>query len=169
MKQYLPLAFLSIIFVLLLVFLNNRNSLNFVEEQKQLIPTTVPTPTVVQTQTYRNEKYGFEFEYLSPYLTVEETPLTYLQIIKNYNSSKYPKTCTKDNTSDNGFCEIFNIVLEKDYLIGNVKLHYFVHGANDGNTSEIYFTYKNKNYLINVGPDMDQSVPEILSTFKFTK
>lgn len=40
-KQYLPLAILSVLFVLLLLFLNNRKSLNFVEEQKQIFPTII--------------------------------------------------------------------------------------------------------------------------------
>ena len=79
MKQYLPLAILSVLFVILLLFLNNRKSLNFVEE-KQIALTIIPTPTGIPTliptvtavptnsnktswKTYRNEKYGFTFEY----------------------------------------------------------------------------------------------------------
>lgn len=71
MKKYLPAIFLSIAFVLLLLFLNTRNSLNFVENSPTLT-AVVPTQAVeVPWQTYRNEKYGFEFKYPKNYFIKE--------------------------------------------------------------------------------------------------
>jgi len=62
MKKYLPYIFLSIIFVTLLVFLSNRNSLNFIEEQKNIPTITQQSQDILITSPSINDSVSSPFQ-----------------------------------------------------------------------------------------------------------
>ncbi len=160
------IIFFSLFFVLLLAFLNYQN--NQKNNQTKITSKPTPTSTEIQWQTYRNEKYGFEFQHPYLYNDVITTSMTYLQKIKQYNSPKYPrKVCDESLTSPDIQCEVFDLLFEDQFIIDNTKFNYFVHSSNDGEMGEVFFTHNGNNYIIRFGADSKKYISQILSTFKF--
>ena len=172
-KTYLVATFFAIAFVALInqIFLDQQYQINVLRERAQISPT--PTPTEIPWVKYQNEVFGFEFQYpfrnsFFPDVSVEQTKLSYDAIIRDFNSPKYPKSkkCTPG-----GKCIIYEDITKETYHeVGGVKINRFTYAGMESDITELYFSYLNKNYLINLGLFMedDQIVNRVISTIKFT-
>ncbi|MDO8676057.1 MAG: hypothetical protein Q7K16_00115 [Candidatus Azambacteria bacterium] len=175
--------FLSITFVTLLLFLSNRSSLNFVEQQKVTPTLTAVVPTkAVETpwQTYRYEKYGFEFQY-SPDLIVDgDTNSPQVTLGKQgtgglffqidvYQNTKITSQFAKDLLKYDSYRpkNISKPVL-KDTSINSIsgKETIYINAVMGADMRVIYF--KQGNNIISVSlPALSNSTSnQILSTFK---
>jgi len=191
-RQILPAIIFSIAFVLLLLFLNTRNSLNFVENSPtvEITPTAIPTET--KWQTYRNDKYGFEFSYpldwkIRQLNATNELYSSEISIEKSYGDYGYPmdsitilklkknKEYYLDGLIKSTNKDSYSII---DYKLGSdISAKYEMVSNQQSKipdlklTQMIYFSTPKGDFGIIFGiganPDNWNVVTQILSTFKF--
>jgi hypothetical protein len=135
----------------------------------QILSTFKFLPDTTTWKTYKNTQYGFEFQYPAyfyPDIFIHITSLTYDEVIKQYNSSRFPKpTCTPKKPN----CSFYEKVISESLTsIGDQTVYRFKRTGGESDVNFFYFSHQNKSFLIDIYFD-DAIADQILSTFKFTK
>jgi len=132
-------------------------------------PVSTPTPTVDETanwKTYRNEEYGFEFEYPGDWTLQEisNPDLPYIVhkiILQGISVEIYKQFSVKKVPED-------KIITSEQIMINGIEGTYNRHNA-DGPYQEVIVPYQSKTYRLILDTESDEQVfDHILSTFRFT-
>jgi hypothetical protein len=187
-RQLLTIASLAVIFSSILIATSPKAT------SPPLTPTTPPlnsalqnvTVTPITWQIYKNDKYGFEFQYPDfleiknidnqdnflyknstlTYAAIyfETTKDTYNNYIKRYDSVKYPKPTCK--TTSGECVEYDKVTKESTFNIGGKSIKSFIASSDETPLKCIFFPAKSENVIITFTDEALSN--QILSTFKFT-
>jgi|GEM_PF-3999730 len=147
------------------IFLDLQHQIYILRQRESLSLTPSPKPTSIPLITFRNNDFEFKYETRVSYLpdvSVEETKLSYENIIKQYHSPKYPKP---QKCFDDKPCLYKNLISENYYTVLGTNTTSFI----VDNIAYLYLTHNHKNYLINLGLFMSDeiAIDQVISSFKF--
>jgi len=171
-------AALVLFFASILMVFSTTNTQSVSKLPSITANTPSPTPTSITWQTYKNNQYGFEFQYPTYYQVKEKSGVFSITSTLPYPQGGGPDIVINPNNKETikNFIKRFNDVFPSQKIVTNTKITIsgitatkIVVTTEEGiEPAYIFFTKNTNNYQISFqsGYDVEE---KILSTFKFTK
>lgn len=170
-------ALLSIAFVILLMSLSPTIP---IQNQPQPLPTLTPTPIETTWQTYRNEKYGFEFQYptnvlINTDLSSDSRTKDFMASVK-FNDGSYLLVVSSEPEWPCGNESSYSIKPTIIDINQNKFTYYSISAGVCAGLDTIIYKSETKKpiYFVTYGPSNEETkstyesnIRKILSTFKF--